>query len=352
MSAKGAVRSTPVALRAGPRIPGLRVRTLDRPGDYGALAALDNESFAHDGVEERTSVAGIASWLDHEEHLDPDRDVLLVEVSGAPVAYTVGGWENDNDGGRNYWVWGQVLPAWRRRGLGSALLAWTEERLTGVAAGQSEAGPRRYESWCDEAEVSRRSVLEAAGYAVVRSSYEMLRPTLDDIPEAALPEGVEFRPATEAQLRTIWRATVEAFRDHFGGFDDSEGSFEQLRENPLRDLSLWVVAWHGDEVVGNALNRIDPQLNAALGVRRGRVNAVGVQRAWRRQGVGRAVMVESLRRLRAAGMEGATLGVDQENPHGAVALYESLGFSVTRGGRIYRKALQLPAPTRGRAAAG
>jgi mycothiol synthase len=327
-----------------PAIPGLHARTLDRPRDYAALVAVDNAAFAHDGVEERSSLAGMASWLDHDEHLDPDRDVIIVEVSGAPVAYTLGGWEDDNDGGRNYWVWGQVMPGWRRRGLGSSLLAWTEQRLVGVADAQAVRGPRRFEAWCDNGDTSRRAVLEAAGYAPVRGWYEMTRPTLDDLPDVRLPEGVELRPAREEQLRTIWRANTEAFRDHFGGIDDSEGNFEQLRDNPLLDLSLWVVAWHGDEVVGNALNRIDPELNEALGVRHGRVNAVSVQRAWRRKGIGRAVVLESLRRLREAGMQGATLGVDEENPHGAVALYESLGFAVTRGGRIYRKALPLPEP--------
>ena len=38
-------------------------------------------------------------------------------------------------------------------------------------------------------------------------------------------------------------------------------------------------------------------------------------------------------------MTTARLGVDAENPHGALGLYESLGFSVVERGRIYRKPL-------------
>jgi ribosomal protein S18 acetylase RimI-like enzyme len=34
--------------------------------------------------------------------------------------------------------------------------------------------------------------------------------------------------------------------------------------------------------------------------------------------------------FRAAGMEAASLGVDAENPTGAVGLYERLGFAVNR----------------------
>jgi ribosomal protein S18 acetylase RimI-like enzyme len=38
-------------------------------------------------------------------------------------------------------------------------------------------------------------------------------------------------------------------------------------------------------------------------------------------------------------MEAANLGVDATNPHGAVGIYEKLGFRVTQEGRVYRKPL-------------
>ena len=55
--------------------------------------------------------------------------------------------------------------------------------------------------------------------------------------------------------------------------------------------------------------------------------------------LGRALVAESLRVLRDAGAETARLGVDAENPHGALGLYETLGFGVVQRGRIYRKPL-------------
>jgi ribosomal protein S18 acetylase RimI-like enzyme len=36
--------------------------------------------------------------------------------------------------------------------------------------------------------------------------------------------------------------------------------------------------------------------------------------------------VEAMRRLRAAGMDDAMLGVDADNPNGALGLYKGLGF--------------------------
>jgi ribosomal protein S18 acetylase RimI-like enzyme len=51
------------------------------------------------------------------------------------------------------------------------------------------------------------------------------------------------------------------------------------------------------------------------------------------------MVAESLRALRDAGMTSATLGVDAENPTGALGVYEANGFSVRRRGLILRRPL-------------
>lgn len=328
-----------VELPYAPPIPGLRLRRLQRPGDDAVIADLVNAGMVADGIKHRQSVAEIASWLDHPSRLELDEDLLIAEVDGLAVAYAEAGWEQDNDGGRNYSTWGQVHPDWRRRGLGSALLRWVEERQAEVAATHPAGVERRLESWAAESEAGRIALLEGRGYGIARYDYEMERPNLDDIPDLPLPAGIELRPALEEHLRRIWETEVEVFRDHWGSVDDSEASFERKREDPHRDMGLWVVAWQGDEIVGQSLNRIDHEANEELGLRRGWVSSVGVRRAWRRQGVARGLVAESLRVLRDAGMATAGLGVDAQNPHGALGVYESVGFNVARTERVYRKPL-------------
>ena len=55
---------------------------------------------------------------------------------------------------------------------------------------------------------------------------------------------------------------------------------------------------------------------------------------------GRALIAASLVDLRRRGIEEALLGVDAENPTGALALYEGLGFEVKVRAMRYRKALE------------
>jgi ribosomal protein S18 acetylase RimI-like enzyme len=325
-----------IVLADAPAIPGLRFRSIRRPADDAAIAELVNAAMAANSVPHRISLAQITSWLDHPSNLDLAADLLFAEVDGLVEAYTEGGWEQDNDGGRNYAVWGQVHPDWQRRGLGTALLRWIEDRQRRVAAAHPTV-QKRLESWASEAEAGRLALLERHGYQIVRYDYEMERPHLDEIQLLPLPPGIELRPALEEHLRAIWATEIEVFRDHWGSVDDSEASFERKRTDPRRDMSLWVVAWQGDEIVGQVLNRIDHEANAELGLKRGWVNSVGVRRAWRRQGIARALVAESLRVLRDAGMTSAGLGVDAENPHGALGVYEVSGFRVVRTDRVYRK---------------
>jgi mycothiol synthase len=327
-----------ISLLDAPAIPGLRFRGLQRPGDDAEIARLVNAGMTASNVPHRRSQAQITNWLDHPSNLDLAADLLFAEVDGSVVAYTEGGWEQDNDGGRNYAVWGQVHPDWQRRGLGTALLRWIEERQREVAAAHPDV-EKRLESWASEAEAGRLALLEGHGYAIARYDYEMERPNLDDIQPLPFPPGIELRPAREEDLRRHWETEIEVFRDHWGAIDDSEDSFKQMQSDPRRDLSLWVVAWQGDEIVGQVLNRIDREANAELGMKRGWVNSVGVRRPWRRQGVARALVAESLRVLRDAGMTSAGLGVDAENAHGALGVYEASGFRVVRTERVYRKPL-------------
>ena len=132
---------------------------------------------------------------------------------------------------------------------------------------------------------------------------------------------------------------MEAFRDHWDAGERTEADFEGWFASPELDTSLWRVAWDGDEVAGSVMNFIYPAENETLGERRGWLDHVSVRRPWRRRGLASALIAESMRAIAEAGMRDAALGVDAENPTGALRVYETLGFRRTRTGVSYRKAM-------------
>jgi ribosomal protein S18 acetylase RimI-like enzyme len=196
---------------------------------------------------------------------------------------------------------------------------------------------RRLDSWATETQAGAIALLESEGYTAVRWSFEMLRPTLDDIVEFPLPEGLEVRPVRPEDHRAIWAADIEAFRDHWGGMDASEEAFQRHYSGPHFEPELWRVAWDGDEVAGQVNNMVMREYNAQTGSRRGLLAGVSVRRPWRGRGLARALVSQSLVTLRDRGMTDAVLFVDAENPTGALGVYEANGFVVHQREQAYRK---------------
>jgi ribosomal protein S18 acetylase RimI-like enzyme len=118
----------------------------------------------------------------------------------------------------------------------------------------------------------------------------------------------------------------EAFRDHWGHSESTEEDYQRWIHSPDFQPQLWQVAWAGDEVAGMVLNYIDRGYNEEFKRRRGWTDPICVRRPWRKQGLAKALIVRSMRLLQEQGMTEAGLGVDAQNPNGALRLYESLGF--------------------------
>ena len=317
----------------------LRLRPYAGEKDLAAVVSLVNLENETDGIPERSTLEGQrVHYANPSDKFDPARDVSIAEIDGRPVAYGSVDWVDTADGElREYRVHGVVHPEWRRRGIGTAVLAHNEQHVRELTASHETDRPRVYGAFAADRQPARIRLLEGAGYQRVRWFFDMGRPLVDDVPEVPLPEGLEVKPMTPELIRRVWEADVEAFQDHWGGFDDSDASFRRWTESPDFDPSLWVVAFDGDEVAGGVLNGIYAEENAAIGRRRGWLDSVFTRRAWRRRGLARALIARSLVLLRERGMESAALGVDAENPTGALGLYESVGFRVEERYTAWRK---------------
>jgi mycothiol synthase len=332
--------ATWLELPDAPAIDGLRFR---RPrgddAEYDTLAEVIGIASRADDIPWFPSGTMLREdWeQDDKDEFEPARDAVVAEVDGRIVA-VAGQWRVIRGGRPVYSPWGHVDPAWRRRGIGGAML---RENLRSADAraitlGDAPSGGRAVvRALAGETEAGFQAILRATGLVPIRWVFLMRRPTLDDIPEAPLPDGFELRPVEPAQHRAIVLADDEAFRDHWEPRDFTESSFKALFEKEELTTDLWVVAWDGDEVAGSVQTWIWPHENERLGVKRGWLDSISVRRPWRRRGLARAMTAEALRRLKAVGMDDAMLGVDAENPTGALGLYEGLGFEVDQRSQIF-----------------
>jgi mycothiol synthase len=327
-----------VQLPDAPPVAGLRFRTFDMDRDVAPLAGLIVEANLADQDDYVPSVEELRNELEHIAAFDPARDVLVAEVDGKLVAGTMRT-VRVRAGVVHHQLEGWVRPEQRRRGIGRALLHWTEARSREAAAEATGTQPHATSSWVSETQAGAVALFESEGYERVRYGFMMVRDLADPIPDAALPEGLDVRPVVEADHRRIWDADTEAFRDHWDAGERTEEDFVGWFSTPGIDTSMWRVAWDGDEVAGSVMNFVFAEENEKLGVRRGWLEHISVRRPWRRRGLAAALIADSLRELRARGLDEAALGVDSENLSGALRLYESLGFRRLKTGIAFRKPL-------------
>lgn len=329
-----------IALPDAPAIPGLTFRRFRGPEDYPHMLGVINGSKAADGIERSDTLEAIANNYDHLERCDPYRDMVMAEVDGKMIAYNRVLWDQQEDGVRTYTVFGFLLPEWRRKGIGAAMLAHGENRLREIAAEQAYDGPSFFQSWVSESEKGTLALLERSGYQPVRYGFEMTRDLSEPFPDFPMPAGLDVRPVQDEHLRAIWEADAESFRDHWGYVAPTEARYESWRSQPDFNPSLFMVAWEGNEVAGAVQNFVNKEENEEYNRKRGYTEGIFVRRPWRKRGLARSLIIQSMKMFKEMGMTETALGVDTENTSGALRVYESCGYRQVKKSITFRKPLE------------
>jgi len=122
----------------------------------------------------------------------------------------------------------------------------------------------------------------------------------------------EYRivPMEERHVSQIAALERRCFSDPW-----SEASIRSELENPL---SLWLVAEHGDALLGYAGSQTAADLSDMMNL--------AVAPEYRRMGIGKRLISELTEELRRRGSEALALEVRASNDP-AISLYEAMGFS-------------------------
>lgn len=296
--------------------------------DHPAMTRVLGAYREHIGDPELPTVAELDVAYAHLENCDRHTDIAVIERDREVVAYARPSFEDLETGERDCIAFGPTSPGHVGEPLFKAMMTAQETHLFGAA---SEVETARYRAYAghpgpDEPPTGEAAWLEDLGYRATEWGASLVRPHLDDIPDRPLPDGVEVRPVTADQFRTIWEAEVEAFRGEWDFHEPTEERFDEFVEQPTFDPTLWRVAWAGDAVVGQVKSYINHDENAARGYLRGYTEDISTHRDWRNRGIAGALLAMSMHAVKDRGMTEAALGVDTNNPGGAFQLYTSLGF--------------------------
>lgn len=207
---------------------------------------------------------------------------------------------------------------------------WAEARAR--AAGLKQLMPW----WALEYDTVLTRMLQARGFVtppLVDPPAPLFERTLDGLPAIQLPDGFTVQGVNSP---ADGRLRAQVTHSAFSADDDWEGyaaAYAQFIDSPVYDGARDLFVRSPDGRGASACTIWFDPVNAV-----GLFEPVATHPDFRGRGLGKAVMAEALRRMKAAGMRSAIVGFDPSNA-AALALYTSLGFKASCYFTFPRKSL-------------
>jgi mycothiol synthase len=235
---------------------------------------------------------------------------------------------------------GNTHPEFRGRGIGTTLLRSVERRARQMME-PGEADARAViKTTISRSDADGVMLHQNEGYRPVQYHWRM-EITLETAPPAPrFPTGIEIRPFIQEQHDVaVWQADNEAFHGYPGHHASTLDDWRRYRfDDPEFDPSLWTIAWDGAEIAGYSINRYRTGI--------GWIRTLGVRPAWRKRGLGEALLYHSFGEYYRRGTTTIGLGVNANNPTGATRLYRKVGMHPASEHATYEKELR-PGPVLG-----
>ena len=191
---------------------------------------------------------------------------------------------------------------------------------------------------CRDIDSERVALLERHGFTRQETqTLYMTRLLSEPIPPAIFPEGFTLRPATgEQELDAI----VTLHQEAFGTQNMTRETRQAIMNNPayIPELDLLLEAPDGT-LAAFCYCTIPGEANELSGRSEGEIAIIGTDPAYQKRGLGRAMLLAGLQRLKDFGVKTATLGTGSENSS-AHTLYFSAGFEISHRSLWYSKSIR------------
>ena len=228
---------------------------------------------------------------------------------------------------------GYVHPRETGRGFGTLLLRWAEARARERLGEMQTTGQVILRGNTAAADLNASAMFKAEGFALVRQFWRMEIEMTSPPDRPVWPAGITLRTLRPDHDEQIVHATiVEAFADHWGYVAPSfEDWMQAVVQADDFDPTLTFIALDGDELAGVCVCR---HRDIAW------VGQLAVRRAWRKRGLGLALLLHSFNEFYQRGDRAVGLGVDAQRLTGATRLYEKAGMQVARRYDTYEKVMR------------
>jgi mycothiol synthase len=305
-----------------------------RPATRGDASAINDLLAAAEAVDqtgEHHSAEDVVEMLENPM-IVLEHDWVVAQRDGQVVGHC---WllPREPAGGKvRISIEGAVHPQHRRTGIGLHLVALMVERA------HAHARERGLEAMVAASAPSTNSDAEAVfaelGLRPERWQFEMVADLHEEgvgSDPPSVPEGYTLSTWEGVNQEEMRAAHNRAFVGHYAFSPWGEDMWRQWVSGSRHyrpELSLVLRDEQGTVAAYIQASEYDA-MQAATGKRDVFLSSVGTAPEFRRRGLATLLLRHALHRARQAGFDSSTLTVDSENPSGALAVYERVGFRTT-----------------------
>ncbi len=307
--------------------------------DFVAIANLINACDAVDKLEEETTVAELEIEFSAPS-INLQRDLQFWENEDDELIGFASLWITEPSESIDGYLSFYIHPNHRHINLESEIIAWAERRMVEVS--EEKQIPVRLLIGLRDSQHERIKIVENHGFQSIRYFFTMERNLQEDIPKPQFPQGFTIRHMNgEADAQSWVDMFNNSFIDHWNHHDLTVENLIHFLKEPSYRPELDLIAIAADGTFAAACHcHISTEENARTGRSEGWIGVLGTRRGYRRMGLGKAMLLSGLHKLKSVGMNTARLGVDADNPSGALGLYQSVGFYKVHTSITYMKICQ------------
>lgn len=298
-----------------------------RAGDFENYVQLHAETNKLDRSAPFISKQRLAENLGHPSFY-PENDLFIAECDDSIIGYASIFLEAAIE---RALMDGMIHPIHRKKGIATELF----HRTLGRAR---EADSKVVQICIPESNLPARNFLSRLGLKFIRHFFEM-KLDLNNVrlPDVA-PDEYTIRSLGPDEADKLTFIQNRAFADSWGFNPNSTDEIAYRINLSCSSPENIMVACLKDLIVGYCWMRLMVDENPAAGDIKGEIHMLGVDPDFRRQGIGRRLLLAGLSHLKTKGVPLVELTADGEEP-AALALYESVGFEIYSRIEWYEKRL-------------
>lgn len=303
----------------------LKIRSYQDEADREAIVNLVHTCEAVERFPDESSISDIILKL-NSPRVDKFSDVRLWEDNGNLIGLSILDiWKSNHlvDANLSYYF----HPEKHHYSLELDMLNWAEKRMSEI--GRELGVYVKLQTYTRDDQLTKNIFLKQHSFTIDRYFFTMAISLNRSLPKPQFPDGFKLFTMADIQDNKSWVEMYnESFIDHWNHHNLDFDTVENWFTNPYYQPELNLVAVAPDQTFA-AFCKCQIQITENLnsGIKTGWIELLGTRRGFRRRGLGKAMLLAGLNKLKASGAAIAKLSVDSESPTGANILYESVGFN-------------------------